>query len=65
MPEGTIINRAVYLDILKKLPLFMTTHSCDTLQEGSAPCHQTKAVKQWLTQNDIELLGPLPGIPWT
>jgi hypothetical protein len=46
MPEGTSINGAVYLDVLKqKLPQFMTIHDCDTFQQDGAPCHQKKAVK--------------------
>lgn len=62
MPEGSTINGAVYLDVLKdKLPQFMAIHDCDTFQQDGAPCHQTKAVKQWLTQNNINLLGPWPG----
>ena len=62
MPEGSTINGAVYLDVLKdKLPQFIAIHDCDTFQQDGAPCHQTKAAKQWLTQNNINLLGPWPG----
>ena len=45
--EGTTINGAVYLDILKdKLLRFLTIHDCDTFQHDGAPCHQAK-VTNW------------------
>ena len=61
MPEGTTINESVYLGILKeKLLHFMSIMSCDTFQQDGAPCHQTKAVKQWLAESGVKLLGPWP-----
>ena len=39
----------------------MGIHNCDTFQHDGAPCHQTKAVKDWLAQSNIELLSPWPG----
>jgi len=62
MPEGTTINAAVYLGILKeKLPRFLTIHDCDTFQHDGAPCLQAKVVKNWLAQNHVQLLAPWPG----
>jgi transposase len=62
MPEGTTMNGAVYLDVLKeKLPQFLTIHDCDTFQHDGAPCHQTKAVKDWLGRNNVQLLSTWPG----
>lgn len=62
MPEGTTINGPVYLGILQeKLLNFMNITQCDTFQQDGAPCHQTKAVKKWLEESHIKLLGPWPG----
>ena len=62
MPEETTKYGAPYLDVLKqKLPPFMAIHDCNTFQHDGAPCHQTKAVKEWLAQNNIEFLSPWPG----
>src|SRR6218665_1750179 len=62
MPEGTTINAAVYLGILKeKLSRFLTIHNCDTFLHDGAPCHQAKVVKNWLAQNHVQLLAPWPG----
>ena len=62
MPEGQTINGKVYLDVLKeKLPNFMNINECTHFQHDGAPCHQTKAVKKWLTESGFEILGPWPG----
>lgn len=62
MPEGTTINAAAYLGILKeKLLRFLTIHDCDTFQHDGAPCHQAKVVKNWLALNHVQLLSPWPG----
>ena len=62
MPEGTSINRTVYLEVLKsKVPSFMEIKRCSHFQHDGAPCHQTKAVKKWLGEAGIEILGLWPG----
>lgn len=62
MPEGTTINGATYLEVLQdKLPQFMAIQGCDSFQQDGAPCHQTKAVKDWLQRSNINLVGPWPG----
>lgn len=62
MPKNTTINGKVYLDVLKqKLPPFLQIHNATHFQQDGAPCHGTKAVKTWLAQENIELLGPWPG----
>ena len=59
MPEGTSINGTVYLDVLKsKVPSSMEIKRCSYFQHDGAPCHQTKAVKKWLGEAGIEILGP-------
>lgn len=62
MPKDTTINGAVYLGILKeKLPPFMEIHQTSIFQHDGAPCHQTKAVSDWLRSQGYQVLGPWPG----
>lgn len=62
MPPGTSINGNVYLQVLEeKVPNFMTMRECTHFQHDGAPCHQTKAVKEWFGNHAIEILGPWPG----
>lgn len=62
IPQGKTVNGSMYLDILKeKLPAFMQLRNCDYFQHDGAPCHQTKAVKNWLLQQRIQIIGPWPG----
>jgi len=62
MPKNTTINGPVYLDVLKdKLDPHMNILNCTIFQHDGAPCHRTKAVKQWLDDQGIEVLGPWPG----
>ena len=39
----------------------MEIKRCSHFQHDGAPCHQTKAVKKWLGEAGIEILGPWPG----
>lgn len=62
MPKNTTITGAVYLGILQeKLPAHMPVLNCTVFQHDGAPCHRTAAVNKWLTDKQIELLGPWPG----
>ena len=62
MPEGTSTNETVYLEVLKsKVPSCIEIKRCSYFQHNGAPCHQTKAVKKWLSEAGIEILGPWPG----
>ncbi|XP_065642782.1 uncharacterized protein LOC136074396 [Hydra vulgaris] len=62
MPKNTTINGAVYLRILMdKLPPFVPIHGITHFQHDGAPCHGTKAVKDWLRSENIPLLEPWPG----
>jgi transposase len=62
MPKNTTINGAVYLSILMdKLPPFVPIHGITHFQHDGAPCHGTKAVKDWLRSENIPLLEPWPG----
>lgn len=57
IPKETRINAQTYLEILKnKLKLFMNIKNCKIFQQDGAPCHTAKSVKQWLTENRIEVL---------
>ena len=59
IPEGISINGTVYLNVLKeKLPIFMKINRCTHFQDDGVPCHQTKAVKKWLGDNEFQILGP-------
>ena len=52
----------MYLEVLKsKVPSFMEIKRCSHFQHDGAPCHQTKAVKKWLGEAGIEILGPWSG----
>ena len=62
IPKGTTINGKVYQSVLKKkLQQYMSIEGCTVFQHDGAPCHNTAAVKDWLAQVGIELLGPWPG----
>ena len=62
MPKDTTITGQVYLQLLKdKLPVFMNVHNTTIFQHDGAPCHQTKAVREWLGQSGYDVLGPWPG----
>ena len=62
MPKNMTINGTVYLGILKdKLQPRMNINACTIFQQDGAPCHQARAVKQWLHQQGIEIVGPWPG----
>lgn len=61
-PQGTTINSATYLDILKeKLPIYMASRQCNYFQHDGAPCHQARVVRNWLAHESINVLGPWPG----
>lgn len=60
--QGKTVNSAEYLKILEeKVPLWMAFHRCDVFQHDGAPCHQSRVVKSWLRDNNIEVLSPWPG----
>ena len=62
LPQGQTIKGATYLEILQtKVPQFMEIKECTHFQHDGAPCHQIRAVKQWLSDSGFEILGPWPG----
>jgi transposase len=62
MPQNTMINAAVYLQILKEmLPHFMLVHSCTHFQQDGAPCHTARVAKAWISEQGIELINLWPG----
>jgi hypothetical protein len=62
MPNNTTINGTVYVKVLKeKLPIFFQIQNITHFQHDGAPCQGTTAVKNWLKEERILLLGPWPG----
>ncbi len=62
LTPGETVNAQKYLDILKeKLPFFSNFHGCTMFQQDGAPCHMAKVVKNWLRDQNIQLLEPWPG----
>ena len=62
MPESTSIEGTMYLEVLKsKVSSFMEIKRCSHFQHDGAPYHQTKAVKKWLGEAGIEILGSWSG----
>ena len=54
---GTTMNGAKHAELLKdKLPTHMAIHQSPIFVHDSAPCHQSKIVKQFLTENYIKIL---------
>jgi DNA-binding IscR family transcriptional regulator len=61
-PPRRTINAAVYLQILQgNLPVIMDANQCTHFQHDGAPCHTAKVVKQWLSNQHIQLLDKWPG----
>ena len=62
MPSRTTINSQVFLGMLKdKLRMWLEIKNCNTFQHDGAPCHQARLVKNWIQQEDINILGQWPG----
>ena len=51
------MNGAKHAELLKdKLPTLMAVHQLLIFMHDGAPCHQSKIVKQFLTENHIKIL---------
>ena len=62
LPPGTMVNGTRYLQILReKLPTFMEIQRCTHFLQDGAPCHTSRAVKEWFRTEDIQLISPWPG----
>ena len=57
LKPGTTMNSAKHAESLKdKLPTHMAIHQSLIFIHDGAPCHQSKIVKQFLTENHIKIL---------
>ena len=62
VPDGQSVNSAYYLSILnEKVSRWMGIRRCDIFQHDGAPCHQSRVVKQWFLDNNVNILSPWPG----
>ena len=53
----TTINGTKYVAFLKnKLQLQMFLHNCSIYMHNGGPCHQSRAVKQFLKQENVQVL---------
>ena len=57
LKPGTTMNGAKHAELLKnKLPTHIAVHQSLIFIHDGAPCHQSKIVKQFLTENHIKIL---------
>ena len=57
LKPGTTMNGDKHAELLKdKLPTHMPIHQTLIFMHAGAPCHQSKIVKQFLTENHIKIL---------
>ena len=57
LKPGTTINDAKYAESLKdKLATHLAIYQSLIFMHDGAPCHQSKIVKQFLTENHIKIL---------
>jgi transposase len=62
MQKGQTVNSQQYLKILQeKVPNLMEIRRCKIFQHDGAPCHQSRLVKSWLEDHNVQVLGPWPG----
>ena len=62
LPPGTTMRSQNYLEMLKdRLPTMMQVRQTSIFMHDGAPCHKAKSVTEWLSHEDIEVLGPWPG----
>ena len=57
LKPGTTMNGAKYAELLRgKLPTHMAIHQSLIFMHDGAPCHRSKIVKQFFTENHIKIL---------
>ena len=57
LPPGTTMNGPKYVQMLsEKLKLHMQVHNCKIFMQDGAPCHRSKVAKNFLNDNNIQLL---------
>ena len=56
-PPGTTMNGPKYVQMLsEKLQLHLQVHNCQIFMQDGAPCHRSKVEKNFLDNNNIDLL---------
>ena len=62
LPPRTTMNAKNYLGMLKdQLPAVIQIRQTSIFMHDGAPSHRAKSVTDWLTNEDIDVLGPWPG----
>ena len=57
LPPGTTMNGEKYVQMLsEKLKLHLHLHNCQIFMQDGAPCHRSKVAKNFLDNNNIDLL---------
>ena len=57
LPPKTTMNGTKYVALLKnKLQLYMCEHNSSTFMHVGAPCHRSRAAKQFLEQENAQVL---------
>ena len=57
LKPGTTMNRAKYAELFTdKLPTHMAIHQSLIFIYDGAPCHRSKIIKQFFTENHIKIL---------
>ena len=57
LPPGTTMNGPKYVQMLsEKLKFYLQVHNCQIYMQDGAPCHRTKVAKNFLDNNNIDLL---------
>ena len=57
LPPKTTMNGTKYVALLRsKLQLHMSVHNCSIFMHDGAPCHRSKAVVEFLEQENVQVL---------
>ena len=57
LPKNVTMNGIRYLDMIKeRVPRTMANHDTSIFMHDGAPCHRSKIVSKWLTDNKIDVL---------
>ena len=57
LPPGTTMNGPKYVQMLsEKLKLHLQVHNCQIFMQDGVPCHRSKVAKNFLDNNNIDLL---------
>ena len=57
LPKGQTMNGATYLNVLQEhMQQFYQQRQCDFFMQDGAPCHKTRTVTKWLSDNNMSVL---------